>query len=62
MKVALTCNTLPSDYNRESGDDTFAEFDAPSTISAIKKAKKSVMRGPPGRWSAAVWKTTRTWI
>jgi D-alanine-D-alanine ligase len=38
MKVALTCNTLPSDYNRESGDDTFAEFDAPSTISAIKKA------------------------
>ncbi len=38
MKVALTCNTLPSDYSRESGDDTFAEFDAPSTIEAIRKA------------------------
>ena len=38
MKVALTCNTLPSDYSRESGDDTFAEFDAPSTISAIRTA------------------------
>ncbi|KUK44627.1 MAG: hypothetical protein WCY97_06005 [Methanothrix sp.] len=38
MKVALTCNTLPPDYSRESGDDTFAEFDSPSTISAIKKA------------------------
>jgi D-alanine-D-alanine ligase len=38
MKVALTCNTLPSDYNRESGDDTFAEFDAPSTIEAIEEA------------------------
>jgi D-alanine-D-alanine ligase len=38
MKVALTCNTLPSNYSRESGDDTFAEFDAPSTVQAIKKA------------------------
>jgi len=38
MKVALTCNTLPTDYSRESGDDTFAEFDAPSTIEAIEKA------------------------
>jgi len=38
MKVALTCNTLPPDYSRESGDDTFAEFDAPSTISAIRTA------------------------
>jgi D-alanine-D-alanine ligase len=38
MKVALTCNTLPLDYARESGDDTFAEFDAPSTIEAIKAA------------------------
>ena len=38
MKVALTCNILPPDYSRESGDDTFAEFDAPSTIEAIEKA------------------------
>jgi D-alanine-D-alanine ligase len=38
MKVALTCNSLPPDYSRESGDDTFAEFDSPSTIEAIKKA------------------------
>jgi D-alanine-D-alanine ligase len=38
MKVALTCNILPPDYSRESGDDTFAEFDAPSTIEAIRKA------------------------
>lgn len=38
MKVALTCNILPPDYSRESGDDTFAEFDAPSTIEAIKRA------------------------
>jgi hypothetical protein len=38
MKVALTCNTLPPDYSRESGDDTFAEFDAPSTIEAIRDA------------------------
>ncbi|MGC9515913.1 D-alanine--D-alanine ligase family protein [Methanocrinis sp.] len=38
MKVALTCNTLPSNYSRESGDDTFAEFDAPSTVQAIRKA------------------------
>jgi D-alanine-D-alanine ligase len=38
MKVALTCNTLPPDYSRESGDDTFAEFDAPSTVQAIRDA------------------------
>ncbi|HII07246.1 MAG TPA: D-alanine--D-alanine ligase [Methanotrichaceae archaeon] len=38
MKVALTCNTLPPDYSRESGDDTFAEFDASSTIEAIRDA------------------------
>jgi len=38
MKVALTCNILPSDYSRESGDDTFAEFDAPSTVEAIRSA------------------------
>jgi D-alanine-D-alanine ligase len=38
MKVALTCNTLPPDYSRESGDDTFAEFDAPSTVLAIRSA------------------------
>jgi len=38
MKVALTCNTLPPDYSRESGDDTFAEFDAPSTVEAIRTA------------------------
>lgn len=38
MKVALTCNTLPPDYSRESGDDTFAEFDAPSTVQAIRTA------------------------
>lgn len=38
MKVALTCNTLPPDYSRESGGDTFAEFDAPSTLEAIRDA------------------------
>lgn len=38
MKVALTCNILPPDYSRESGDDTFAEFDAQSTIEAIRTA------------------------
>lgn len=38
MKVALTCNTLPPDYSRELGDDTFAEFDAPSTVEAIRSA------------------------
>lgn len=38
MKVAITCNTLPVGYTRESGDDTFAEFDSPKTIDAIRDA------------------------
>jgi len=38
MKVAITCNFLPSGYLRESEDDTFAEFDSQETIDAIKNA------------------------
>jgi len=38
MKVAITCNILPSNYLRESGDDTFAEFDSPDTVNEIKNS------------------------
>lgn len=38
MKVAITCNILPPSYSRKSGDDTFAEFDSPATVEAIKSA------------------------
>lgn len=37
MKVAITCNTMPRDYNREE-EDTFAEFDSPETVEAIRAA------------------------
>jgi D-alanine-D-alanine ligase len=38
MRVALTCNTVPKSYSQENGDDTFAEFDSPATVDAIKNA------------------------